>query len=149
MTAMRTTLAVLLALWLALPSLGSEGGGDAGGTGVWILPTAAPMHGALLNPTQPRCAGSVRSQTGLTLSMSSQVGPAAAVFVSASTSDTMPLSVHGGQVVLPQSLLQYLASSGGRGMIVVTDANQFGYVVDVRAKKVPGEAGLKVRLSVF
>jgi hypothetical protein len=50
-TLLRFVLALALGVWLAMPSLGSEGGENAGGTGVWILPRATFMaSGEVVEP---------------------------------------------------------------------------------------------------
>lgn len=129
----RNVLILLIASFLAIPTLCDEGGGNGGG-GVWILPCCANLGG--VTPTDGDQARSTKSvsNTALDVSMctASQMGTASATFVDDMSGVPVSLPVSGRLVTLPKVLLQALESSVKKAAtIVITDAVQTGYVMRV------------------
>lgn len=142
----RALLAMLFAAWLAMPSVGDEGGENASGGGVWILPCAAIVDESALAG-----GGSPRAQlTGhavgeeLRMQVASNMGCASAVLVSSLSSDPVPVQVCGSVVKLSKQLLQTLAVGRVPAQLVIVDANQRGYVIDLGFDAAGSEVSLKV-----
>jgi hypothetical protein len=142
----RNILVLLVAAWLAVPTVCDEGGENNGGTGVWILPACANVTGL-----EPAGANVVRAtQTfantskDIELRVENQMGCAAASCVDGVAGSPIALAVSGRIVVIPRQLLQALEQSSRSATIVITDAQQYGYVLAVQIS-----ADGKVKLSVY
>lgn len=126
----RVLAAIAFAICLALPGVGSDGGENGGGTGVWVLPRATcltPPIGAA-----PRDQKTVPIQADLQMQMSAEVGVACATFIDDTSGVPMALSVTGSLVTIPATLMQSLAGlSSPSGTIVIADAMQVGYVIQI------------------
>lgn len=143
----RALLAVLFAAWLAMPSLGDEGGENASGGGVWILPCAAIVDESALEG-----GGSARGQLAqqainadIRMQVSSNMGSASAVLVSCLSGDPLPLPVEGSNVVISRELLQTLALGKTAAQILIVDSQQNGYVIDLTIDATGSTATLQVR----
>ncbi|MEO6596358.1 MAG: hypothetical protein ABIP94_16535 [Planctomycetota bacterium] len=147
-TILRVIVAVLLAAWVAVPSVGSEGGENAGGTGVWVLPRAE----FLCSGSGVPCAGLPRSEIALPdftknvhLELSSEMGAAVATLVDQISGVSLGLSVVGNKLVLPSVLFQSLAGSGvTQANIVVADVNQMGYQIRLTLNAATGTGLIRV-----
>ncbi|MCB9876448.1 MAG: hypothetical protein H6835_02510 [Planctomycetes bacterium] len=143
----RALLAMLFAAWLAMPSVGDEGGENASGGGVWILPCAAVIDESALEQgvvARSVLAGHQVNQ-GLCLQMASNMGSASAVLVSGLSGDVMPLPTSGAKIFLSKQLMQSLAATRTGAKIVVADSQQRGYVIEITVDA----SGSTVTLSVL
>src|SRR5262245_21978097 len=124
----RILAALALAIGLALPAVGGEGGETGGGTGVWVLPLSRSVtFGALGAPRDHRSFGITQD---IVMQCSSQGGIASATFVDDLTAVPQSLPVSGSQVRVPTSLLQSLTElPSPSGTILIVDAAQLGYVM--------------------
>lgn len=145
----RALLALLFAAWLAMPSLGDEGGENASGGGVWILPCAAVVDETAL---QSGAVGPQRCQLAshsvgqeLRMQVASNLGMVSAVLASPLSSDPLPLQVDGSIVVVSRSLLQALAAGKTAAHILIVDAQQSGYIIDLSIDATGTTATLNVR----
>ena len=143
----RALLAVLFAAWLAMPSVGDEGGENASGGGVWILPCAAVIDETAIHTNGSAQRGQLAAHAvaaDIRMQVASNMGTASAVLVTPLSSDPLPLAVEGSCVVIPRELLQTLAVGKTCSRILIVDALQSGYVIDM----VFDVAGSAVTLSV-
>jgi hypothetical protein len=133
---MRVLLAALLALVVVLPAWGGEGEGgeNAGGTGVWILPrsTVLTSSSAQIGPgTQPRVPPLTLTSfaSSAKLQVSNECSSVVATLF-AGTAMPMDLPVLGQTVTLPASVVQGLAeTSVTQATLVLVDASGKGYVL--------------------
>ncbi|MFT7535841.1 MAG: hypothetical protein ACI85K_001794 [Hyphomicrobiaceae bacterium] len=142
----RNVLILLIASFLAIPTLCDEGGGTGGG-GVWILPCCANLGGVTpVDGAQPRSTKSVTNTTlDVTMRTAGQMGAASATFVDDMLGIPVSLTVSGRLVTLPKTLLQALESSVMKtATIVITDAVQSGYVM--RVTILPGGS---VKIAIY
>ena len=133
-TTLRTVLALLLAAWLAVPSTSSEGGENAGGTGVWILPCAAQVTQEMLQASYtPRSVFECSDlQQGARLKLETGLGIAVATIVDDVSGTPVALSVNGSVVACPGNLLQAFASAGATSAtLMIANSSQRGYVISV------------------
>jgi hypothetical protein len=131
---LRNALVLLIASFLAMPTLCDEGGGNNGGGGVWILPCCANICGVSTEAgLAPRAMMlSANTATNVTMCTVSQMGAASATFVDDLSGVPVSLPVSGRVVTVSKLLLQALeASSKKAATIIVTDALQCGYVMRV------------------
>lgn len=145
-TLLRNVLVLLVAAWLAAPTVCDEGGENNGGTGVWILPCCANVPAVQLDFSQPAVAEIERPDTSadVKLKVASQVGAATATLIDDVAGVPIALPVVGRIVTLPKGLLQAMAQSYKSGTIIISDANQRGYVLRVNI----ANCG-KVRISLY
>lgn len=124
----RVLAALALAIGLALPVLGGEGGETGGGTGVWVLPAGRYLSvGPFGAPRETRAFGITQD---IVMQASSQSGVVSATFVDNLTGLPVSLPTLGAQVRISHSLLLSLSeSSSPSGMIMIVDAQQLGYVM--------------------
>ncbi|MCU0866911.1 MAG: hypothetical protein MUC36_24260 [Planctomycetes bacterium] len=141
----RLLVGIALLLWLALPVVSSEGGENAGGTGVWILPRAVPLAA---NPTSgpPRevhvCSNLSQD---LMMMVSVECGNVVATLVDEVSGISTALSVSGSAVRCPGHLLQMLVTSGVRkAHIVISDSSQTGYVIQLLMSSVDASVSMRV-----
>lgn len=140
----RVLVAIALAVWLALPILGNDGGDNASGTGIWILPRASCL--AVDSPD-----AAVRAQRNVTsagqdllVAVSSECGSCAATFLDELSGQPVSLQSVGGVVRIPAALLQALPDgSGTKAHVVISDASQFGYLMRVE-RRTDGSVVVKV-----
>ena len=145
--AFRSVPALLFAALLALPGIGSDGGEGAGGTGVWILPIPK-----VVGPCPLAAAPSVPSQTmvvsataSFTLKTATSLGACTAVLIDELSGVPMQLPVAERNVTLEKETLQGLLGSGvDSAHIVITDANQLGYVFKISVNA--AESSLEITL---
>ncbi len=144
---LRVALVSLLALWLASPTTGSEGGENGGGTGVWILPACVPMPETTLTGTQFRASHVVASVANdVVLRTSNEMGATVATFTDELSGTPVALTVVGHNVRCPRAALEALANSPlPSATIVCTDADQRGYVILVRVDPATGKVTFRVR----
>ena len=142
----RTLLAVLAALWIALPSVGGEGGENGGGTGVWILPRCSA-----LGSVPQACPGTgqmrqfSRLSGDITMVVSPQCGQVVATICDPGTGVFVPLSVSGRDVTLPESVLQaFQGASVTSVKIVIADAAQNGYILTLAVNVAAQSGSLQV-----
>lgn len=139
-TAFRILATALLALWVAIPGISGdgEGGENAGGTGVWILPrcemlsSGSSQNGGL---EQPRVAAFAvpNLNSDVHLRVSNECGQTAATLFDHVSESPLALPVVGQFVTLPASVLQgLLAARVARSDIVIFDAAQKGYRLELR-----------------
>lgn len=128
---LRAVLAVLLTAWISLPATGSEGGGNAGGTGVWILPRATYLCSSQLPTTAPKSQFSVPTlQQDLSLQLDDGMGMAVATLVDDVAGAVVPLQVTGNLAVVPAALLQGLGSAPTpTATVMISDAAHLGYLI--------------------
>lgn len=131
----RVLVAIALAIWMALPGFGDDGGDNAGGTGIWILPRASYLAGDSLD-------GAVRAQRlpspgmDMLVAVASNCGSCSATFVDELAGQPVSLQMFGGLVRVPASVLQSLPSGPGlKAHLVICDATQLGYVVRVERRE--------------
>ncbi len=143
----RILLALALAIWVALPGVSSDGGENAGGTGVWILPCAANLNSGSGLGGMPRSSRSFQAPltTDIAMMMSVEVGNATATFVEQVAGVPVALPVNGSLVRIPATLLQALAHAPQpSASILITDAAQVGYVIHVVIDPQSGTATIRV-----
>lgn len=149
MTSMlRNLLALLVALWLAVPTTGTEGvgGENGGGTGVWILPACAGLTSSMIDPSaEPRSTFETDDMDrDLLLRTSVQMGVASATFVDEVTGTPIALDVSGHIVTVPSELLQAIAQTSERaGSLIVSDASLRGYLITIEVTS-SGKIGVRV-----
>jgi hypothetical protein len=126
---LRTLFAALLALWLALPSVGGEGGENAGGSGVWILPRTTFMAPSTGGGSVPRMSFTISDlNRDASLVGSAEMGQAVATLVDSSLGLPTRLQVVGKAIVLPSSMMLGMLHAGVTDAdIVVVDASLRGY----------------------
>jgi hypothetical protein len=132
----RSLVAALLALWLAMPSVGGEGGENGGGTGVWVLPSSSYLSGdplATVMVGAPRATQSFPTLSqSVTLRGSSECGQIVATMIDPVSCVPMALPVIGRTATVPATVLQGLRAAGiQNAQIVMIDAAQQGYVIHV------------------
>jgi len=130
----RTFVAALLALWLAMPSVGGEGGENGGGSGVWILPNYGMLSGdplAISPLGTPRASRSFASlSSNVILQGSSGLGQVVATLIDPVACIPMPLPVVGRSATVTSSVLQGLQAAGiANAQIIMMDAAHQGYVI--------------------
>jgi hypothetical protein len=131
MSTLRGLLLVGLILGLTLRGISGEGGDNAGGTGIWILPQAGSLTQG--PPGAPRAVLNLASlNQDVNLSVSVQCGMVSASFVDGLSQAPVSLPVTGSVVRLHASLLQAMAAAGStHASIVIVDAAQVGYRIEV------------------
>lgn len=138
----RTLLSILFAVLIVLPGIGSVGGDNAGGTGVWILPRATALSPSMVSfgaacGDVPPLLGQPREtrvlagyEDSLSIVGSGELGVPVATLIDNVSGSPIALSVTGTAVLLPASVIQQLASSGvTSASITIMDATHRGYVV--------------------
>lgn len=146
---LRFLLPAVFAAWLALPGIGSDGGENAGGTGVWILPrptflasgapeitAATPDRGALAVPTV--ISGPI------SVAAASELGSFTATLTDPISGVATSLPTNGREFTLTSAMLMGLKSSGAGAHIVVSDSQQLGYVLRVSFDPATGSGSIKV-----
>lgn len=142
---LRPLVAIALAVWLALPLFGSEGGNNAGGTGIWILPRATFLASGMSQSAPRATKDLLANGQDVVMEVSSECGACSATFVDELSGQPVALQANGGLVRLPASLLQSLAGAAGtKAHIVITDANQLGYLLTIDRRE-DGSLVLKVQ----
>lgn len=132
----RVLVAIALAIWMALPILGNDGGDNASGTGIWILPRA----GYLAADSQDAAVRAQRNMSGsgqdLLVAVSSDCGTCAATFLDELSGQPVSLQSVGGVVRIPAQLLQALPQGNGtKAHVVISDASQLGYMMRVERRE--------------
>lgn len=144
--------AFAIAALLALPGLSTDGGGNASGTGVWILPrptyvssvTSGIVGGGSATPVACFAIASLGSDVRLVTS--SDLSSFTASMIDPVSGVAIPLVVSGREVVLSKDHLQGLAAAGAlTADVVVADSGQLGYVLRVQIDAVTGQATLTLR----
>ena len=135
-TTLRILAAALLALWLAIPGISGEGDGgeNAGGTGVWILPRSEFLSSGSGMGRQPRISPIVIPNLlqDVKLRVSNETGQCSGTLFDGTTNTPVDLPVLGQCVVLPASLLQGLfAARVPTCDIVIVDAARRGYLLSL------------------
>jgi hypothetical protein len=131
----RLVLPVVFAAWLALPGVGSDGGDNAGGTGVWILPRAtflasdAASIGGSVTARLPIPLANASST--ITLTAASEMGSMTATMIDPVTGVPVSVPTNGHQIVIKDSLLTSVRNAGVTASIVVVDSLQQGYVIRI------------------
>lgn len=141
---LRLLAALALAICLALPGVGDDGGENGGGTGVWVLPRATYLT--------PPCGGAPRASLlahsihqDCVMQVSEEVGAATASFVDNLSGVPCALPVVGTSVRIPAALLQSLAGlSLPTATVLIADAAQIGYVIHIT---VNGDATATIRVE--
>lgn len=128
---LRAFLAALLTMWIALPTPGSEGGENAGGTGVWILPRATFLCSTAVPSTPPKVEFTVASlQSDLRLQLDSAMGIACGTLIDDVVGQAISLQVAGSLAVVPAATLQSLAgTTAPHATVIIADANHLGYLI--------------------
>lgn len=145
----RNLVAALLALWLAMPSIGGEGGENAGGTGVWILPRCEFLSGdplANIGQGAPQASQSFGSlNQNLSLNGSVECGQVVATLVDPLTGVPMSLPAIGRNAIVPATVLQGLRAAGvAEAQILIMDAARRGYVIHLCLDLPAGTATLSL-----
>ncbi|MBX3463388.1 MAG: hypothetical protein KF830_09465 [Planctomycetes bacterium] len=143
---LRFLLFALVAAWFALPSMGTDGGEGAGGTGVWILPRPTFLASA------SGCGGSgaVRGSTSipadapLTLKACDELGLFTATLVDPLSGASTLLPCNGFQVALSSDLLRTLRETCGSAHVVIADGTQLGYLIQITFDSASGAGVVKV-----
>lgn len=134
-TTLRILAAALLALWLAIPGISGEGDGgeNAGGTGVWILPRSEFLSsGSGMQGRQPRTSPIAipNLQLDVKLRVSSETGQCSGTLFDGLSNTPVDLPVIGQSVILPASLMQALFAARVPACdIVIVDAAHRGYLM--------------------
>lgn len=148
---LRVLIAALLALGVVLPVFGGEGDGgeNAGGTGLWILPrsTTLTSSSAQVGPgSQPRVPAMALGSFGsdAKLRVSNECGAVVATLF-AGQAVPMDLPVLGQVVTMPAAVMQQLAAAQVTdATLVVVDAGSKGYVMRLLLDLAAGTAQLLV-----
>jgi hypothetical protein len=124
---------LVFALCLALPSIGGdgEGGENGGGTGVWVLPRA----GYITPPSgmPPRMLRTISMAQDCLLEMEPSVGVASGTFVDDVLQLPVALTINGMVARIPSDLLQSLSSASASATVLLADASQLGYLIEITA----------------
>lgn len=131
---LRILTVALAAAWLATPGVSGEGEGgeNAGGTGVWILPGpcalgGGPALGASAVRQVPTLANDV------TMTVSAQLGSVVATACEAGSGTVIPLSVSGRDVTFRGSTMRAFRDANVQVVeIVICDSSQQGYRIRFR-----------------
>jgi hypothetical protein len=143
---LRLMLPLAVATWLALPGIGSDGGDNAGGTGVWILPRPTFLaSGSVDSVGQERGSISIASCSGgFALATGIELGDFTATFIDPISGVPIALPTCGRQVLLDAALLSALKQTGVQGRIVVSDSQHLGYVMNVTMDGVTGACTVRI-----
>jgi hypothetical protein len=140
----RLVLLVALATWMALPGVGSDGGDNGGGGGVWILPRPQYLCSGTPADAPHGSASLTNLNNGMTLSADSTMGQPCATVIDPVSGVVVSLQTNGRDVTLPGNLLKNLRDSGCASVnIVIADSTQLGYVITVTFDAATGGASLK------
>lgn len=140
----RLLLLVGLILWVALPGVSGDGGDNAGGTGIWILPQAGSLGTGVGGPPRAALAVPTLSQD-ITMKVSAECGHCTAVFVDSLSQVPVALTVTGTHIRIPAALLQSVSAAGcANANIVVTNAAHIGYAMQVIIDRGAGTAIIRV-----
>jgi hypothetical protein len=143
-TVARWLVAFALAICMALPVLGGEGGENGGGTGIWILPRANFLT-MNAGSVAPRDARPFSIQQDVLLQVSSEMGSCSATFMDQVSGSPVALQVTGSVVRMPAALLQLLGSMPNKtAYVTIADATQLGYLVRITVDAVTGIAVVQV-----
>lgn len=131
---LRFLAAALLVSWLTSPTRGGEGGENAGGTGVWILPRCtalAPSPGMGGQTGAPQCTYTMSSlNAGLSLVASIECGTVVATLIDPGSGTPMALPASGRSALLSRTTIDGLRVAGVvSANIVMMDAARQGYVI--------------------
>ena len=140
-------LVLVTAVVVALPGRGDEGGENAGGTGVWILPFCSQVTtGAQEAPsTQPRLTIPVSDlNRDVRLDGSGELGQAVATCIDELSGCPTSLPVVGRSVTIPSVVLRSLSQARVCANVLVMDAQHRGYCISVRVHPVTGAVTLLV-----
>jgi len=143
---LRVLLATVLVAWIAQPTLGG-GGENAGGSGVWILPRAQALACSSGTPlSAPRSQFTVVGlASDLRLQVSNEMGMAVASLVEDLSGTPVPLSVSGLIVEVPSAMLVAIgAQPTTEAMVLISDANQLGYVLALEVDAANDQVVVKV-----
>ncbi|HEX6812992.1 MAG TPA: hypothetical protein VF384_15310 [Planctomycetota bacterium] len=141
---LRISLALALAVWIASPVV--NGMGEGGGTGVWVLPRATSFGSG----AGPSCGASARQTIPFANPSQdirlvvSDMSAAVATLTDEVSAVSTPLAVIGAQVVIPASLQQTLIATSTLSTIVIVDAQQTGYYIQLVV--IPGTGGFELRI---
>lgn len=131
---LRSLFAAVLALWLAHPGVGGDGGENGSGSGVFILP-----HSGFFSSTSSLCGPGRQTITlndltrDATLTTSSEMGSPVATLVDQVSGVPIALPVSGKNVILPAAVMQNLLQAGvAEARILVVDGCQRGYQILLR-----------------
>ncbi|MCA8974427.1 MAG: hypothetical protein KDC98_06880 [Planctomycetes bacterium] len=120
--------ASLLALCFAMPGVGGEGGENAGGTGVWILPRSQQL--GCSSPAMGQSFSAEDFENDLTLVVSEECGHVIATATEPSNGEAIALPVSGREVTIRRSILQaYSAASVPVVQVLIADQAQQGYLI--------------------
>ncbi|MCA8948872.1 MAG: hypothetical protein KDE27_05175 [Planctomycetes bacterium] len=124
--AVRLVVVLLAAVWLAAPSLGGEGGENAGGTGVWVLPGGSSLGG---NGQSGNLSREIPNLTkDFKLTVASNVGAFVATACEAGSGVIVPLASSGRDVLLPAAMLRGFRDENVAHVdIVIADSEMVGY----------------------
>ena len=140
-------LALLVTVIVALPSPGSEGGENAGGTGVWILPFCSQINSGSeehSNSTARLTIPVADLNRDISLQLSSQMGQSVATCVDELTGHPTGLVVAGRIVTVPSQLMRSLSQARVNATIMVVDASNCGYCIAVQVDHSTGVVNLLV-----
>jgi hypothetical protein len=127
----RFVVASLLAIAMALPGIGGDGGPNGGGTGVWVLPAASFLSASPATNARDTHV-SVSTSEALRFKVSDEVGDVVALFIDELSGIPVALPVNGREVTIPVAVLGAMAQSvGARADIVIVDPTLRGYVIKV------------------
>lgn len=136
-TTLRILAAALLALWLAIPGISGEGDGgeNAGGTGVWILPRSEFLSsGSGMQGRQPRISPIAIPNLlqDVKLRVSGDTGQCTGTLFDGVSNIPVDLPVLGQCVVLPASLMRGLFAARVPSCdMVIVDAARRGYLLSL------------------
>ena len=123
---LRLLLVALTALWIAAPTTGTEGGENAGGTGVWILPACAGIS----KPAQPATRQLTNLGRDLTMRVQSTMGSVVATACDPASGLIVPLQVSGRNVSLPSSVIcGFRDAAVKRVELLIVDSRMNGYKI--------------------
>lgn len=138
--AVRVLVVLLAALWLAAPSVGGEGGDNAGGTGVWVLPEASGLGGP--GSSGPNCSREISNlEKDLKLTVANNVGSFVATVCEVGSGVVMPLATSGRDVLLPAAtMVAFRNANVAEVEIVIADESLVGYRIRLTIEQ-NGESG--------
>jgi hypothetical protein len=101
---LRFVVASLLAIAMALPGIGGDGGPNGGGTGVWVLPAASFLSASPATNARDTHV-SVSTSEALRFKVSDEVGDVVALFIDELSGIPVALPVTGREVTIPVAVL--------------------------------------------
>ncbi|MBL8727002.1 MAG: hypothetical protein JNM25_01135 [Planctomycetes bacterium] len=144
---LRLVLPLAVAALVALPGIGSDGGDNAGGTGVWILPRPTFLASGALESMAPAVHGVLNIAScgsGVALAAGAEMGDFVATLIDPISGMPIALPTNGRQILLSASLLADLKLAAVEARIVVSDSQHLGYVLGLALDSTTGACTVRI-----